>query len=542
MNSNRIFDQLGVMADCSRNSVMSLSALKKLAGMLAAMGYNTLQLYTEDTYEVDGEPYFGYLRGRYTKTELKELDAYAAGLGIELIPCIQTLAHLNQIFCWPEYRPIRDCGDILLAGEERTYQLIDNIFSTLAECFTSRRVHIGMDEAHMLGLGSYLDKHGYENRHNIMLKHLERVLAIAGKYGFRCMMWSDMFFILAGFGPNFRGDGDIPADVRARIPQNVDLIYWDYYSFDKANYDKNFKRHKTIGNHTVFAGGVWTWTGITPHNRSAIGVTEAAFESCREHGIREAFLTAWGDNGGSCSPFSALPALFWASELAKGNQNPKTIKRKFEALTGVPFDVFSCVDLPDRLYEDQPLGWQNPSKYLFYNDCLLGRFDSVLERGVGDVYKSHARKLKRAENYSEWAFLFKPLRLLCEALYYKADLGVRMREAYRAGDRAALAALVSSVYKPLIKKIKEFYQAFAAYWDTLFKPHGFDVMDLRIGGLLLRLEHISAKLLAYASGKTDKIAELDEELLDIFGGGKAHVKNKVYQADRFADIYSVNVV
>ena len=34
-----------------------------------------MQLYTEDVYEPEGEAYFGYLRGRYTKRELKELDA-----------------------------------------------------------------------------------------------------------------------------------------------------------------------------------------------------------------------------------------------------------------------------------------------------------------------------------------------------------------------------------------------------------------------------------------------------------------------------------
>ena len=37
-------------------------------------------LYTEDTYEVDGQPYFGYMRGRYSKEEMKEIDDFAAEL------------------------------------------------------------------------------------------------------------------------------------------------------------------------------------------------------------------------------------------------------------------------------------------------------------------------------------------------------------------------------------------------------------------------------------------------------------------------------
>lgn len=41
-----------------------------------------------------------------------------------------------------------DCDDIVLINEPRTYRLIENIMSTVAECFTSRRIHIGMDEAY----------------------------------------------------------------------------------------------------------------------------------------------------------------------------------------------------------------------------------------------------------------------------------------------------------------------------------------------------------------------------------------------------------
>ena len=58
------YRMLGVMLDCSRNAVLRPEELYRFIDILAKMGYNTLQLYTEDTYEIEGEPYFGYLRGR----------------------------------------------------------------------------------------------------------------------------------------------------------------------------------------------------------------------------------------------------------------------------------------------------------------------------------------------------------------------------------------------------------------------------------------------------------------------------------------------
>jgi sugar phosphate isomerase/epimerase len=51
-----------------------------------------------------------------------------------------------------------DFGAILLADEPRTYELIEHMFTTLSECFTTRKIHVGMDEAHMLGRGKHLDK------------------------------------------------------------------------------------------------------------------------------------------------------------------------------------------------------------------------------------------------------------------------------------------------------------------------------------------------------------------------------------------------
>ena len=226
---------LGVMIDCSRDAVYTVETLKEYIKVLAAMGYNALLLYMEDVYELEGEPYFGYLRGKYTKNELREIDEFAKNSGIELIPCIQTLAHLGGITRWNAYNDFTDTGDILLAEDERTYILIEKMFAACASSFTSRRINIGMDEAHMVGLGKYLDKHGFKDRFAILLKHLVRVNEIALRYGFRPMMWSDMFFRLANEGAYYCKNGSIPKQVIEVVPENVELVYWDYYSTDEEH-------------------------------------------------------------------------------------------------------------------------------------------------------------------------------------------------------------------------------------------------------------------------------------------------------------------
>src|SRR5699024_3461005 len=154
-------------------------------------------LYMEDTYEIKSEPYFGYMRGRYSQDELKELDDYAYELGIELIPCIQTLAHLEEFLKWSNATKYKDTRGALLLESEDTYTFVENMIQSASAPFRSKKIHIGMDEAEEVGRGIYLNKNGYKPRFELMSTHLSRVLDICENNGLDATMWSDMFLKLA---------------------------------------------------------------------------------------------------------------------------------------------------------------------------------------------------------------------------------------------------------------------------------------------------------------------------------------------------------
>ena len=157
---NPIFTLNGAMIDMSRNAVMNVKTVKFTMRKMALMGMNCYMLYTEDTYEIENRPFFGYMRGAYTKDEIRELDSYALKLGIELIPCVQMLGHLATHLRWAAAGKYKDTANALLAGADETYALIDDMLKTISETFTTRRIHIGMDETHDLGTGAYLNKNG----------------------------------------------------------------------------------------------------------------------------------------------------------------------------------------------------------------------------------------------------------------------------------------------------------------------------------------------------------------------------------------------
>ena len=145
------FKYFGVMLDVSRNAVMTPDTFKWYFPLLKKMGYNCVFIYSEDTYFVEGEPYFGYMRGRYSEDDMKKIDEIGAANGIEVIPCVQALAHLNGTLRWGQI-PV-DTDDIMLTDNERTYEVIDRMFASLSKNFKSRKIHVGMDEAYMLGRG-----------------------------------------------------------------------------------------------------------------------------------------------------------------------------------------------------------------------------------------------------------------------------------------------------------------------------------------------------------------------------------------------------
>lgn len=526
--------RLGTMIDCSRNAVMNIESLKKWIDVTSDMGYNVVMLYMEDVYEVDENPYFGYGRGRYSKQELKEIDTYAVSKGVELIPCIQTLAHLNAISYWKEYYSMFDCDDILLVGDERVYELIDNMFKTMSQCFTTKHINIGMDEAHMVGRGKYYDLHGDCDRTKLIVEHLNRVSQIAKKYGFTLSMWSDMFFRIASGGEYYNTEFEVSDEVKSLIPDNVELAYWDYYSKDKKHYNDMLRAHKKIKDEIWFAGGIWTWSGFAPYNKFSIDATKAALDGCNKNGIENIVFALWGDDTSECSKFATIPALFYIAEMAKGNKSATSIKEKFKEKFGISFDRFMLLDLTSKGERI------NPSKYVFYNDLFNGRMDTVITDTLKDEHKALSRKLALLKDNEQWGYLFRTQKALCDVVALKADLGIRIRSAYNEKNIDELKNIIADCKK--VKKLMEiFYKNYEQQWMRENKGHGFDIQDIRVGGMIARVNHCTERLQQFVDGKIEKIEELEGTLLDFFGRGTNYVKEDKQLAD-FKYIYSSNML
>ena len=505
-----VFKKLSVFIECSSGRIPSVKHLKEFALIISKMGYNSIYLGTSDTFELKGEPYFGYLRGGYTSSEIKELDRYCQTVGIELCPATQTLAKFNHLGKYETYKGYFDVGDILLVGEEKVYSLIDKMFAFFAENYTSRTINIGMDEAFRLGTGAYLAKYGYEDRAFIMQKHLDRVSLIAAKYGFQCEMWSDMFIRIANGGADATYDLNDKTDyskLKIKVPDNVTIVYWDYVTndFDKCN--KNIKKHLSITPKVSFTGAIWEFMGFAPDNRFSISVADNAISACKANGIKHFQISLWADTHGECSFWAVLPSLFYYAEKANGKEIID--KQRFFEITGEEFDVLMLTDRVNDPHNKKYSTLNNKSFYYLYQDIFLGEFNSLLSDNIGKAYLDTATEFQKHID-GKYGYIFKTLTSLCKCLSIKAELGKDILNAYKSKNITELKACSEKIPQ-LLCYIDELLQNFTNQWDKESKSFGFEVHLIRLGGLKQRLIYAKARLDSYISGKLDQIGELESD-------------------------------
>ena len=503
------YRQLGNMVDCSRNAVLKVESVKRFCRISALMGFNMLQLYTEDTYEIEGEPYFGHLRGRYTAEEFHEIDDYAAKFGIEVIPCIQTLAHLNAIFRWREYQPLRDTGAILNVGLEESYELIEKMLVTMKGNLRSRQINIGMDEAHELGRGKYLDKFGYRERGEIMKEHLDRVVKLCEKHGYEPMMWSDMFFrICSKNGGYFEETARLTEEIINSVPENVNLIMWNYY-YEEKTYDVMCREHFRFKNKISFAGGAACWSTFAPFQEYAKVVAKDTVKKIEEYPFDTVFCTEWGDGGAETSFLTTLPTMAIYAEGGWSGDTSDEALRLCTKRVGANYDDFKNLD-KFSLIPNVANNFSYATRYLLYSDILQGKWDMQIPDGCNEHFAVVEKEMREAsENNPKWSYIFDCYADLAAVFAVKSELGKKLKSAYDKKDTAELRDITDRVIPELIEKTEVFLKSFKHRWETDSKDFGFDMQEIRIGGLIYRLKGAADKIRELIDGKREKIDELE---------------------------------
>ena len=503
------FETLGIMLDCSRNAVMTVDHVRLWLRRLALLGYNMVMLYTEDVYELPGEPYFGYQRGAYTAAELKAIDRYAAKLNIEVVPCIQTLGHLAQILKHGAYGKVRDTSSVMMVGEKETYALIEKMILLWKQTCRTNRIHLGMDETHDLGRGHYLDKHGYRHGFELFNEHLAKVVSICKKHGLKPMIWSDMYFRLGcESGEYYDKKTVIPDSVAEKIPRAAQLVYWDYYHKDKAFYMDWIDRHRQLGKEPLMGSGIWTWNKYWYDHNITAATAGPCVDACYESKLKEVFFTMWGDNGAYCDHDAAFAGMVFCADKSYGRTKPdaKVLEKRFATVCGGSYAAHVLAGEIHGCVEDlRPNMWDDP--IFETNFRTWAKDDPARMAGAATGYAALAKRLKRHANSQETGrlgYAYTTAQAFADRYALAADL----LRAYRRKDRKKLEAVKRRIDK-VVESIDAMEEAFRTMWMSHNKPEGIETIQGRFGMLQARYRELERRLWEYLRGDIKRIVELD---------------------------------
>lgn len=163
----------GLLLDCCRH-FMDVDFVKRTIDLIAQLKMNRLHWHlTEDQgwrieirgypalteigawrTEKDGSRYGGF----YTQEQIRDVVAYAAARHVTVVPEIEMPGHsLAALAAHPElsctggpFEVANDWGvfkDIYCAGNDRTFEFLENVLTEVIELFPSEYIHIGGDEA-----------------------------------------------------------------------------------------------------------------------------------------------------------------------------------------------------------------------------------------------------------------------------------------------------------------------------------------------------------------------------------------------------------
>ena len=543
------FETLGAMIDVSRGRVLKVDFLKERFDRMRKMGYNAVMLYTEDVFKLEDEPKWGYMRGGYTVAEMKDLKAHADRIGLRMIPCVETLGHLEQPLRWADYAGIRNTDSTLLVGDDASYALIDKILAFWQKAVGGTRIHLGMDEADGFAGAKYAEAHPDRPSADVFLEHLERVNALCAKHGFtEPIIWSDMFYRLASskhdyFDPEAKADPKLAA----RVPKNVRLCYWDYYHDSQTFYEGMIEGHRSFGSEPILAGGIQLWEHFLHDREKTLATMSAFVAAVKAKGCREIFFTLWGDDGGTAIPGVAEEGLFACAELAQGRTAEPTEENcsRFREIVGL--DYRSLVKLGEvcrHYFVDEWSGWILESSVLYDDPLYCGNYRNYLVRKSNEpndrgfycaapnkdaawsddgekVMTAHRRVLEAcAALQGVPAPAVDLVRVLAAKLAFEADL----LAGWKAKDKATLSRLAQTDLPDLIARMKAFNESYRADWYATSQSFGFERVQKRNAAALVRLEEAKRRLDDWLAGRAATIEELDEAMRPF---GKYNARNVI---------------
>ncbi len=377
------FRDRGVMLDVSRGKVPTRRTLEALVDLCSKLRLNVLMFYVEHTFAFRAHPEIGEGASPLDAETLLALDAYASDRGVELVPCLQSLGHMERVLSLERYAKLAESDRLWSVSPSRpeTYRFLEELYDEFLPLFRSRRFNANCDEPFDLGRGQSAARAPDKTPGRLFTDHVSQLERLAARHGKQLMIWAD--FALKH------------PDQIERIGRDVVLLDWWYestFDFDRI------RRLRRKGFEVWACPGTSSWNCLFPRIENSCENISRWAEAGRRHGATGLLNTDWGDFGHYNALGVSLHGYAWGAQQAwSGDRDDGDFDRAFSAL------VFGSDDARiGRLY--RRLGAIHDAGFAIANGSALQYlyFDPIdrsffLQHGRRRALETSRRKLERVQ-------------------------------------------------------------------------------------------------------------------------------------------------
>jgi len=273
----------GLHDDISRGPVPTMDYIKKQIRLAAEYKLNLFSFYIEHVFDYQKHPLIGPKEGSLTADEVRELVEYAKRYHVELLPEQQAFGHLHHVLKYERYADVAETphGHVLAPVNEKSYDLIKDLYAELVPLFPGKLFHIGSDETFELGQGQTKQLAEGVGLGQVYMNHLKRVYEILKPYNKQLMFWGD----IALHYPQLLG----------LLPKDMIVVSWTYSAH--SEFDRYLKPFKEAGLPIFVAPGVSNWNRIFPNYDVALVNIRNFVRDGQRYGAMGMLNTTWDDDG-----------------------------------------------------------------------------------------------------------------------------------------------------------------------------------------------------------------------------------------------------
>lgn len=317
---------VGYQLDVSRSKVPKMETLYRMIDILARLGYNQFQLYTEHTFAYSKHETVWRGASPITPSEARQIDDYCADRGIEFVPNQNSFGHLENWLRHPEYNDLAEAPQggttcqlpdrfyelvqpmCLCPTDPRSIDLIAGLYDELFPCFRSKFVNVGCDETmelldeHEPRMGRSVKEIAAKGPVRVYLDYMLKIHALCTERGHRMMFWGDIILH--------------HPELISELPKDVICLNWGY-EHDHP-FEKETAAFEKAGRDFIVCPSTSSWGSIFGRTANMMGNIDNALSAAERHGAIGAILPDWGDGGYPNPWIVSVPGIVYFANRVKG--------------------------------------------------------------------------------------------------------------------------------------------------------------------------------------------------------------------------------